>query len=303
MRSSNGSSGPSMPDGFLLVDKSPGWTSHDVVAKCRGILGERRIGHAGTLDPMATGLLVLGVGRATRLLRYVQEGTKRYVARVAFGIATDTLDADGAILEREPMDFSPAELRMAATRFVGRISQVPPMVSAVKVGGRRLYELAREGVEVERKSRTVEIFALDVVDVTPGPYPEAEIVVECGSGTYVRTLADDLARTLGGRAHLAALRRTAIGSHQVDAALTIEALESLDAIDGALISMTDGLDPLEAVVVSEEIAMGVSNGVVFAAAALGAEEPGSYRVIDSERCLLAVYDSDGRRAKPEVVLA
>ncbi|MEE8497413.1 MAG: tRNA pseudouridine(55) synthase TruB, partial [Acidimicrobiia bacterium] len=191
-----------MTDGFLLVDKEGGWTSHDVVAKCRGILGERKIGHAGTLDPMATGLLVLGVGRATRLLRYVQGAAKRYEARVAFGIATDTLDADGAILEREPMDFTPEELSAVAARFVGSISQVPPMVSAVKVGGERLYELARQGIDVEREARTVQIHEIEVVDVSPGPYPEAEIVVRCGSGTYIRTLADDLAQALGGRAHL-----------------------------------------------------------------------------------------------------
>ncbi len=292
-----------MAEGFLLVDKAGGWTSHDVVAKCRGIFGERRIGHAGTLDPMATGLLVLGVGRATRLLRYVQEGVKQYVARVGFGIATDTLDADGAILEREPMDFAPEELTAAATRFLGTISQVPPMVSAVKVGGRRLYELAREGIEVERKPRTVEIHEIDVLDVTPGPYPEAEIAVKCGSGTYIRTLADDLAQTLGGRAHLTALRRTAIGPHDVNRARTIEEISVLEDPTAAILGMSDGLEDLGALVVDQETVSGVSNGVVFAAAALGAGDPGSYRVVDEEGTLLAVYASDGRRAKPEVVVA
>lgn len=292
-----------MAEGFLLVDKAGGWTSHDVVAKCRGIFGERRIGHAGTLDPMATGLLVLGLGRATRLLRYVQDGVKQYVARVGFGVATDTLDADGAILEREPMDFAPEELTTVAARFVGTISQVPPMVSAVKVDGRRLYELAREGVEVERKPRTVEIHALDVLEITPGPYPEAEIAVECGSGTYIRTLADDLAQALGGRAHLMALRRTAIGPHDVEEALTIEALDALDDPGTAVLSMADGLDEMSVLVVDGKTALGVSNGVVFAAAALGANDSGSYRIVDQGGALLAVYTSDGRRAKPDVVVA
>jgi tRNA pseudouridine55 synthase len=292
-----------MAEGFLLIDKAGGWTSHDVVAKCRGILGERRVGHAGTLDPMATGLLVLGVGRATRLIRYVQEGIKTYVAMVAFGIATDTLDADGAILSREPMSFDRDELDAVATRFVGSISQIPPMVSAVRVGGRRLYELAREGIEVERAPRPVEIHSIEVLEFAPGPYPEIKILVTCGSGTYIRTLADDLARALGGRAHLTALRRTAIGKRSVDDATTVEDLDLHEDPVAELLPMAAGLDDLGEVVIDEATVPGVSNGVVFAAAALGITEPGSYRVVDEGGRLLAVYVSDGRRAKPEVVLA
>ena len=292
-----------MAEGFLLIDKAGGWTSHDVVAKCRGILGERRIGHAGTLDPMATGLLVLGVGRATRLIRYVQEGIKTYVARVAFGIATDTLDADGAILSREPMSFDRDELDAVAERFVGSISQIPPMVSAVRVDGRRLYELAREGIEVERAPRPVEIHSIEVLEFAPGPYPEIEISVTCGSGTYIRTLADDLARALGGRAHLTALRRTSIGNRSVDDALTVEALDSLEDPVTELLSMAAALDDLGEAVIDEATVPGVSNGVVFTATALGIPDAGSYRVVDEVGRLLAVYVSDGRQAKPEVVLA
>lgn len=292
-----------MPEGFLLVDKEPGWTSHDVVAKCRGILGERRIGHAGTLDPMATGLLVLGVGRATRLLRYVQDGIKRYEATIAFGITTDTLDADGAILEREPMDFEENDLVRVAARFVGTIRQVPPMVSAVKVDGRRLYELAREGVEVEREARTVDVHSIEVLDFAPGRYPEAEVSVVCGSGTYIRSLADDLARALGGRAHLTALRRSAIGPHRVADARTIGELDGLDDPDSALIEMSAGLAGLPALEVDEPTAAAVGNGVAFAAGALGATEPATYRVVDGGGNLLATYVSDGRKAKPEVVVA
>jgi tRNA pseudouridine55 synthase len=290
-------------DGFLLVDKASGWTSHDVVAKCRGILGERKIGHAGTLDPMATGLLVLGVGKATRLMRYVQEGTKRYEARVAFGIATDTLDADGAILDREPMDFDDAELRTAVDRFVGTISQVPPMVSAIKVGGRRLYDLAREGTEIERAARTVTIHSIEVTDVAPGPYPEASITVVCGTGTYIRSLADDIAGALGGRAHLTALRRTAIGRHDVVHALTIDELVALDDPGAALLPMASGIADLPAVEADEEAARAVGNGVVFTAGPIGDADPGTYRVLGTDGRLLATYVADGRRAKPEVVVA
>jgi len=290
-----------MADGFLLVDKPAGWTSHDVVAKCRGLLGQKKVGHAGTLDPMATGLLVLGLGRATRLLRYIQEGTKHYDATVAFGIATDTLDADGAILERTPMGFTRSDLVAAAQRFVGDIRQVPPMVSAIKVDGRRLYELAREGREVEREARSVRIESIEVGDVGPGPYPEAEVSIRCGSGTYVRSLADDIARALGGRAHLTALRRTAIEPHLVDDARTIEQLSG--DVHAAVIDMAAGLQHLPAVTVDGAQEVGVGNGVVFAAQSLGADRPGSWRVLDAGGRLLAVYRVDDRKATPEVVVA
>lgn len=292
-----------MPDGFLLVDKATGWTSHDVVAKCRGLLGERKIGHAGTLDPMATGLLVLGVGKATRLMRYVQDATKRYEATIAFGVATDTLDADGAILEREPMAFEEDDLRRVVKQFIGSISQVPPMVSAIKIGGRRLYELAREGVEVERDARTVRIDAIEVLDFAPGSYPEAEVSVVCGSGTYIRSLADDIAGALGGRAHLTALRRTAIGPHDVADAITIDDLATMEDPTNAVVDMVAGLAGLPIVEADEEMARAAGNGVVFAAAALGVVEPGVYRMIGPDGRLLATYASDGRRAKPEVVVA
>jgi len=293
-------------DGFLLVDKPAGWTSHDVVGKARGLLGQRRIGHAGTLDPMATGLLVLGLGRATRLIRFVQGGEKVYEATALFGVATDTLDADGAILSREEMEFDDADVRRAAKRFVGRIMQVPPMVSAKKVGGRRLYEMAREGVEVEREAVPVDIHEIDVLDVAPGPYPEVEFRVRCGAGTYVRTLADDIAAALGGRAHLIALRRTAIGMLTVGDAHTIEALEDAAAsksLTDLVLSPSQGLGDLPVVAVDDEIARAVGHGSVFTVSALGMAQPGDHRVVDGGGHLLAVYRSDGRRAVPEVVLA
>ena len=189
---------------FVLVDKAGEWTSHDVVGKCRRILGLKKVGHAGTLDPMATGLLVVGIGRATRLLRFVQGQPKEYVATAQFGIATDTLDADGAILDRTPMDVTESDVNGVLNRFTGDIMQIPPMVSALKIEGRRLYELARKGEEVERPPRPVTVYRIDVEEFVPGPYPEVRLRVVCGTGTYVRTLADDIAKALGGQAHLTA---------------------------------------------------------------------------------------------------
>jgi tRNA pseudouridine55 synthase len=277
-------------------------TSHDVVDRARRGLGIRKVGHAGTLDPMATGLLVLGAGRVTRLLRFVQAAPKTYVARVVFGVATDTLDADGAVLDRTPMPVEEEAVRAAATRFLGRIAQVPPMVSARKVEGRRLYELAREGVEVEREAREVEIHDIDVVEFSPCDYPEAVVRVRCSTGTYVRTLTDDIARSLGGRAHLSGLRRLSIGSLHVGEAHPVDAVAGPDA-PSLLIPPAEGLRDLPALLAGAAEAGGVLTGAAFAAAALGAEEEGPHRVLDGTGRLLAVYDVAGRRALPEVVLS
>jgi tRNA pseudouridine55 synthase len=295
-------------EGFLLVDKPGGWTSHDVVARCRRLLGERRLGHAGTLDPMATGLLVLGLGRATRLLRFVQHLPKVYRAVGVFGVATDTLDADGAVLWRQPMPVTEEEVRRAAARFVGTIAQVPPMVSARRVEGRRLYDLAREGKEVERAARTVEVQAFDLVDFAPSDYPEAAFRIRCGSGTYVRTLVDDVARALGGRAHLTALRRVRSGSLRVEQAHTLEAIAAAAARNEAAVLLLDpaeGLADLPAVRVTTETAAAVCHGAVFPAPLLGLAPAaaGPHRVLDPGGRLLAVYRIEGRAARPEVVVA
>jgi tRNA pseudouridine55 synthase len=293
-----------MTTGFLLVDKPGGITSHDVVARVRRILEQQKVGHAGTLDPMATGLLVLGLGRATRLLRFVAGAAKVYVARMRLGVATDTLDADGAVLERAPMPVTEDEMRAAAERFVGPILQVPPMVSARKVEGRRLYQLAREGTTVEREARPVIIDSIEILDFSPCDYPEVEFRVECSTGTYVRSLADDIARALGGRAHLTALRRIGIGALDVADAFELDDLERLKAegrLGDAVLRPAEGLGGLPAVGVGGEVARGVANGVVFSAAVLGGP-PGLFRVVDGTGRLLAVYRNDGAAARPEVVL-
>jgi len=292
--------------GFVLVDKPGEWTSHDVVGKARRLFDMKKIGHAGTLDPMATGLVVLALGRATRLLRFVQDRPKTYLATARFGVATDSLDADGAILSREPMDVSRAEVEAVLPRFVGDIMQVPPMVSALRVEGRRLYELAREGREIERPPRPVHIAAIDVLDFAPGSYPELTFEVTCGSGTYIRSLADDIAAALNGRAHLSALRRTRNGGHSVADAHTIASLETAAEaarLDSVVMSPAAGLADLPGVAVDEETGGRVSHGARLAKSVLGESVPdaGPYRVMAGER-LVAVYRTEGKMAVPEVVL-
>ncbi|NNK91423.1 MAG: tRNA pseudouridine(55) synthase TruB [Acidimicrobiia bacterium] len=291
--------------GFLLVDKPQGWTSHDVVAKVRGAARIKKVGHAGTLDPMATGLLVLALGRATRLLRFVQGLPKTYLAHAVLGVATDTLDADGAVLERTPMPVEASEVEAVLDRFRGPILQIPPMVSAIKVGGQRLYEMARRGEEIERDARPVTIHELEMVDFAPSDYPEMAFRVVCSTGTYVRTLADDIARALGGRAHLDGLRRVSIGSLNVDAAHTIDSVaEAGEGVEDLLISPAAALVDLTEVVVGPAAAEGVRHGVAIARSAYPDLPDDSFvRVVDEEGIMLAVYKTDAGSVKPEVVLA
>lgn len=298
----------SVDAGFLLVDKPAGWTSHDVVAKVRGLLHMKKVGHAGTLDPMATGLVVVGLGRATRLLRFVQGAPKEYVARAVFGVATDSLDADGAILERSEMSVTEREVAAVMERFVGTIAQVPPMVSARKVGGRKLYELAREGIEVERQAREVEIYSLELLDFAPSNYPEVSFRTVCSTGTYVRTLGDDIAQALGGRAHLNELRRVRNGSLQVGDAATMEQLETAareGSAEQLVLAPREGLPDLPEIMVGEDLAAGVGNGLSFPLTAVRGEVPdgGPVRIIDEGGRMLAVYRIEESKAFPEVVIA
>lgn len=289
-----------MTRGFLVVDKPQGVTSNQVVSRVRTETGIKKVGHAGTLDPMATGVLVLAVGKVTRLIRYIQDLPKEYLATAQFGVATDTLDADGAVLSREPMDVESDEVEAVAGRFVGTIHQVPPMVSALKHEGRRLYELAREGEVVEREARPVVIHELEVLSVGPGPYPEIDFRVVCGKGTYVRSLADDMAGVLGGTAHLTALRRVRIGSLSADDALD---LDELGRWPDHLLTPSQALAHMPTVEVAAATAAGVSRGMRFVGAEMGsAPEDTPYKVVNGEGELLAVYRRVGDRAQPEVVL-
>jgi tRNA pseudouridine55 synthase len=200
-------------DGILVIDKPAGMTSHDVVAVVRKRLGEKRVGHAGTLDPDATGVLVLGLGRATRLMRFIEVHEKEYVADVVLGEETSTQDASGDILATtDASGLTREEVTRSAAAFGGEIEQVPPMVSAVKVGGERLYKKARRGEQVERAARRVTIHEIRVDEFVPGRRARARLYVRCSPGTYVRTLAHDIGRALGVGGHVASLRRTRVGA-------------------------------------------------------------------------------------------
>ena len=239
------------PIGFAVVDKATEWTSHDVVAKARGVLGTRKVGHSGTLDPGATGVLVLGVGRATKLLRFVTGMPKTYVAEVLLGVETDSLDADGDVTIRHDMSHVTIEdIRGVLDGFRGPIEQIPPMVSAIKVDGKRLHQLAREGKEVERKPRAVTIHRLDV----PGELVDGVFTmeVECSAGTYIRTLGADIGTVLGGGASLVSLRRTAVGSFVESMAKPVDELDIID--------IATGLAALDQVIVDDEQATLVGYG-------------------------------------------
>ena len=205
-------------NGILLIDKEPDWTSNDVVAKLKGILHERRIGHSGTLDPMATGLLVVFVGRATRAVEFAEGHDKRYLASLRLGISTDTQDITGNVLRESPANVSESELRLALSRFTGEIMQIPPMYSAIKVNGKRLYEIARRGEEIERAARRITIHGIDLVGKSGEDYL---LDVRCSKGTYIRTLCNDIGEMIGCGGCMSSLRRTGAGGFTVDKAVTI----------------------------------------------------------------------------------
>jgi tRNA pseudouridine55 synthase len=212
--------------GILVVDKPAGWTSHDAVARARRLLGERRIGHAGTLDPAAIGVLPLAVGDATKVLEFLTDASKTYLVEITFGIETDSHDLDGRVT-RLASAAGLSEMTIAASlaSMVGEIDQLPPMHSALKIGGRRLYEFARAGKEIERAPRRITIFALDLIDWQP---PVAKIVVDCSKGTYVRAIARDLGIRVGPGAYLSNLVRLRTGPFTLDDAWTFDELAEID---------------------------------------------------------------------------
>lgn len=211
-------------NGILLIDKEPDWTSNDVVVKLKGILHERRIGHSGTLDPMATGLLTVFVGRATRAVQFAESDSKRYRAALRLGVTTDTQDITGTVLEQEDAAVTQAELEAVLERFHGEIEQVPPMYSAIQIGGRRLYDIARKGGTVERTPRPVTIHELNIA----GREGEDWLLdVRCSKGTYIRTLCHDIGLALGCGGCMSALRRTEAGAFRVDDAITISEAQRL----------------------------------------------------------------------------
>ncbi|MBE1874110.1 tRNA pseudouridine(55) synthase TruB [Myceligenerans pegani] len=234
---------PTAPDGFVVVDKPQGWTSHDVVARTRGLAGTRKVGHAGTLDPMATGVLVLGIGKATRLLTYVVGADKDYDATIRLGVATNTDDAEGETVASDGASGLPDDaLRAAVDRLTGDIMQVPTTVSAIKIDGERAYARARAGEDVALAPRPVTVSRFDVLDARAGtadgvPVLDLDVRVTVSSGTYVRALARDLGAALGTGGHLTALRRTRVGGYGLDVARTLDAMEAQADRDGTLATL------------------------------------------------------------------
>ena len=295
------------PTGLVVVDKESGSTSHDVVASIRKIFRQRRAGHAGTLDPSATGVLLVGMGRATRLIRFLQDTTKCYEGTLVFGVTTTSLDADGEVTGTYDMKgLDAGSVMEAVAALTGDILQVPPMVSALKVDGVRLHELARQGIEVDRQARPVTVGRFDL-SATDDPL-RLSFEVECSSGTYVRSLIDDLGRSLGGGAHMATLRRTCVGAFDLTEARSLEQIAELTdrehAIDSpALLTPADAMRGLPRVFADEEAIQRIRTGRWL-------EDPdpsqpaGPVAVLDRDEVLLGVYDRDGEgRLNAAVVLA
>lgn len=254
-------------NGIILVDKPCDWTSHDVVGKLRGILHERRIGHSGTLDPMATGLLVVFVGRATRAVEFAEADSKEYIAGLHLGLSTDTQDTTGNTLKTCDSLPSRPELEQALYAFKGEISQIPPMYSAIKVGGKKLYELARRGESVERKPRSVTIVKLDIVGEENGDHI---LDVVCSKGTYIRTLCNDIGDTLGCGGCMSSLRRVKAGAFSIEQAHTIEEIQSAadnGELDRIIIPVDRLFSAYPALTVSEAAEKKLRNGNIIKIAA------------------------------------
>lgn len=290
-------------NGLLIIDKPAGLTSHDVVARVRRILQTRRVGHTGTLDPFATGVLVLLIGKATRLAQFVDKDEKEYEAVVQFGFETDTGDRTGMPIAGEggllPDD---VDWESVLSGFRGRIQQVPPMYSAKKIDGKKLYELARSGVEVERKAALVEILRLEIDRPAAGEQA-AQLRIECSAGTYIRTLAEDIGRRAGCAAHLRELRRTRAGKFTIAKSITLETLRSLDDPSAALIPMTEAVSRLRTIPLTPDRVKKTLSGLAtrFAGDAAAGEAmqmtgPGG------ELIAVGIYDAAEQAVRPKVVL-
>ena len=288
------------PDGVVAVDKPAGMTSHDVVDRVRKIFGTRKVGHAGTLDPAATGVLVVGIGRATRFLSYAQAAPKRYTAVARLGIVTTTHDATGKVVAENPVQVERGAFERVLTDFAGDIEQIPPMVSAVKVGGERLYKKARRGEEVERSARRVTIYDLRLLEWRQADHPEATLDLICSGGTYVRTLIHDIGAALGCGAHMVSLRRTEAGGFDEGDAV---ALEELDPAH--LRPLIDALKVLPVVAIDDDAARLVVHGRPLEDPdRLGVDlREGEPVALSSGGNLLAVYQRRGASLVPDRVLS
>ena len=248
-------------DGIFNIYKEKGFTSHDVVAIVRRTIHMKKVGHTGTLDPDAEGVLPVCVGKATKLSDVIMDGRKSYRAMLRLGMTTTTEDASGEVLETKEVDFNEDKIREVVASFIGRLEQVPPMYSAVKVNGKKLYELAREGKEIERKSRTIEVYDIRIRQFLPPD--RVEIDVDCSKGTYIRTLCSDIGKALGCGGHMAELLRTRTGAFSLENAIKLDELKALaeqEKVETVLLTMEEALEDFPVVKVSEKSQKFLYNG-------------------------------------------
>ena len=248
-------------DGIFNIYKEKGFTSHDVVAIVRRTIHMKKVGHTGTLDPDAEGVLPVCVGKATKLSDVIMDGRKSYRAMLRLGMTTTTEDASGEVLETKEVDFNEDKIREVVVSFIGRLEQVPPMYSAVKVNGKKLYELAREGKEIERKSRTIEVYDIRIRQFLPPD--RVEIDVDCSKGTYIRTLCSDIGKALGCGGHMAELLRTRTGAFSLENAIKLDELKALaeqEKVETVLLTMEEALEDFPVVKVSEKSQKFLYNG-------------------------------------------
>ena len=301
---------PPAADGFVIVDKPQGWTSHDVVGRMRRLASTRKVGHAGTLDPMATGVLVVGIGRATRLLTYVVGEDKEYRATVRLGVSTTTDDAEGDVLERvDTSRVTEAAVSDAVTTLSGPILQVPSAVSAIKVDGKRAYARVRAGESVELAARPVTVSRFDVDAVRRETVDgmaaiDVDVTVVCSSGTYVRALARDLGDALGCGGHLTMLRRTRVGAYTLDDARTLDDLADEVERDATvqvmpLVDAARARFPVRDLTAEEAVALGFGKRLVSAPPADGR----TVAAVAPDGALVALLEDDGEHARPVLVFA
>lgn len=263
--------------GIIIIDKPAGWTSHDVIGKLRGVLREKRIGHGGTLDPMATGVLPVFIGRATRAVEFFESADKEYIAGIQLGVVTDTQDTTGTILETHDFSVNTEDLMRLLPEFIGEQEQLPPMYSAVKIGGQKLYQLARRGIEIERQPKMITISAIDILEVTNDGFI---LRVNCSKGTYIRTLCHDIGKRLGYGAAMSSLRRTRAGVYKIDEAVSLDEVIAASQTGEAdrLVKPVDSLfRDCAATILSDAQVLKCRNGTNFDAAP---GDEGLYRVYD-----------------------
>ena len=272
-----------MPNGIIIIDKPQEWTSMDVCAKLRGIFREKRIGHAGTLDPMATGVLPVFIGRATRAVEFASESEKEYVAGLKLCVITNTQDTSGEVLETRPVSVTAEELEAVLPQFRGPIQQIPPMYSAIKINGKKLYELARKGREVERKPRDITIHSLTVEEqIAPD---EFILRVRCSKGTYVRTLCHDIGQALGCGGTMSSLRRTMAAGFTLEQAVTLEQVQQAETPADLLLPVDSYFTHRPALTIGEEAERKVRNGMTIL---MPDAAPGEYRVYGEGGSFLAL---------------